>query len=206
VYFYFFTRLDSGDCGVRGDDAFLVFWNYFDPIIGILVPALLIFLLNITTIVAFQRSLRMRKAHVIKQFSNYKHETRTLVNNGNHAEASLRRGTPNTKRKLLRDQSGHHLTVMLILVSLFYWVLMLPSGALFIAKIYMPRQPSTEFKEKMIIFYHAAYLLMLSNSSLDFVLYAVTARKFRRELSKVLGCFKQNHSRIELTATSSSFY
>ncbi|ELU18058.1 hypothetical protein CAPTEDRAFT_197700 [Capitella teleta] len=207
VYFYIFTQLPNGECGVVTDlrREFLTVWSYFDPIIGIIVPAILIFILNITTIFAFRRSMRMRKAHVIKQFSNYKHETKNLVN-GNHTEANKKLKIPTTKRNLLRDQSGHHLTVMLILVSLFYWILMLPSGALFIAKIYWPNEASADFKERMTRFYHVAYLLMLSNSSLDFVLYAVTARKFRRELSRVLlGCSTRQRG-IELTTTSNSYY
>lgn len=200
VYFYTITKLPGASCGVSYamSEHFRTAWHYFDAITGIIVPAMLIFLLNITTIAAFHRSLRLRKAHVIKQFRlSAKQEMETLVNG-----AVRRPRVPAVKR---REQGGNHLTVMLILVSLFYWVLMLPAAAFFISGIYFEALTVQSIEHRTRL-YHIVYLLMLSNSSLDFVLYAVTARKFRHELWRVLSGCRQKPWISERTVTNCSYY
>ena len=75
-------------------------------------------------------------------------------------------------------ERGGHLTAMLLTVSLTYWVLMLPSGIAVIVDIHVA-YPHSYFIDKM------AYLLMLTNNAVNFLLYLVSGTKFRYEMKSL---------------------
>lgn len=133
-------------------------WHYFDAIVGIIVPALLILVLNVGTILAFRRASRRRR----------------------HLSFKLEGAADREK--------GQHLTRMLMGVSLAYWVLMLPNAGFFIAKIYWRFWESAWAAALYHLLYRLSYLLMISTNAVQFVLYMLTATKFAEELRDMLMC------------------
>ncbi|ELU18057.1 hypothetical protein CAPTEDRAFT_197699 [Capitella teleta] len=143
-------------------------WYYFDSIIGIIIPAVLIFIMNIITITAYNRAKRRQ----------------------------LKMTAQNSRAR----EKGNHLTIMLMAISLAYWVLMLPSAALFIAKVkYSDWFWANDANASLFtILFQSSYLLMITTNAIQFVLYLLTARKFANELLDVIRC------KCTLRRTSSS--
>jgi hypothetical protein len=117
--------------------------------------------------------------------------TMTTTRVGNHSNADTRSKTAST------------VTLTVMVVSLTYEVLTLPSGVYFLM-FYLARrlmQPATpEEVARQHMFWAVAWMLYYLNHSINFYLYILTGRRFRLEFIRIITCARKKVTTSHVTA------
>ena len=110
-------------------------------------------------------------------------------------------------RKLFTGNSTNHgmearqkstenqLTIMLLLVTTLFLILLGPTYFRFIYVAFIKRDTPLEFAKSMLVFQITAKLYK-TNSGVNFLLYCISGQKFRNDLKEILCCFNILNSSI----------
>ena len=107
-----------------------------------------------------------------------------------------------TRQRTMKSAESQ-LTIMLLLVTLLFSILLIPT---YIRFIYLALvKNDTPFKSAVsILMFQVTYKLYASNSGVNFFLYCISGRKFRNDLKEIICCArKSSHTRMETTKPKS---
>ena len=95
------------------------------------------------------------------------------------------------KRKETMKSTEKQVTIMLLLVTTLFLILLVPTYIRFIYVAFAARDTPLEYAKTLLVFQITAKLYK-TNSGINFLLYCVSGKKFRNDLKEILSCF--NHS------------
>ena len=81
----------------------------------------------------------------------------------------------------------NQLTIMLLLVTTLFLILLCPTYFRFIYNAFARRDTPIEYAKSLLI-YQASSKLYISNSGINFFLYCISGQKFRNDLKDILCC------------------
>ena len=87
------------------------------------------------------------------------------------------------------------LTIMLLLVTTLFLILLGPTYFRFIYVAFVKRDTPLEFAKSMLVFQITAKLYK-TNSGINFLLYCISGQKFRNDLKEILCCFNILNSSV----------
>ena len=104
----------------------------------------------------------------------------------------------------------NQLTVMLLLVTTLFLILMIPTYIRFLYTTFVTRDTPPKYASLML-FYHVSQKLYNTNNGINFFLYCISGQKFRNDLKEILLCrgadkrsgtIKYNSSLTDISAVS----
>ena len=91
-----------------------------------------------------------------------------------------------TRRKTMKS-AENQLTIMLLLVTTLFFILLCPTYFRFIYLLFANRDTPLAYAISMI-FFQVTYKLYASNGAINFFLYCISGKKFRNDLKEILCC------------------
>ena len=106
-------------------------------------------------------------------------------------------------KQRLRKNAENQLTVMLLLVTTLFLVLMVPSCARYLYFTYINRN-TPEKQADAMLFYYISSRLFFTNSGINFFLYCISGKRFRDDLRDILYCKRNGtpKTKNEMSITS----
>ena len=92
-----------------------------------------------------------------------------------------------TRQKTMKS-AENQLTIMLLLVTTLFLILLCPTYFRFIYMAFAKRDTPSEYAKSMLI-YQITSKLYTSNSGINFFLYCISGKKFRNDLKEILCCW-----------------
>ena len=107
-----------------------------------------------------------------------------------------------TRQRTMKS-AENQLTIMLLLVTLLFSILLIPTYIRFIYLTFVKSDTPIKYARSMLIF-QITYKLYVTNSGVNFFLYCISGRKFRSDLKDILClCKTASHSRSQTRKTQS---
>ena len=106
-------------------------------------------------------------------------------------------------RQRIMKSAENQLTIMLLLVTTLFFILLCPAYFRFIYLLFAKRDSPLEYVNSMILF-EVSYKLYASNSGINFFLYCISGKKFRNDLKKILCCCCRRRDQWQSSSTGSS--
>ena len=94
-----------------------------------------------------------------------------------------------TRQKTMKN-SEKQVTIMLLLVTTLFFILLCPTYVRFVYLVFATRDTPLDYAN-YILFVQVTYKLYVSNSGINFFLYCISGKKFRNDLKEIL-CFNEN--------------
>ena len=138
-------------------------YSWFSFVLNAVIPFTLLIHMNYVIVQTVRNSR--------KQFSANDRSTKTKV------------GTRQTTMKSVENQ----LTIMLLLVTTLFLILLCPTYFRFIYLVFAKRDTPSKYAESMLIF-QVTSKLYTTNSGLNFLLYCISGQKFRNDLKEIVCC------------------
>ena len=91
-----------------------------------------------------------------------------------------------TRQRTMKT-AENQVTIMLLLVTTLFLILLFPTYFRFIYLVFAKRDTPSEYAESRLI-YEITSKLYLSNSGINFLLYCISGQKFRNDLKEILCC------------------
>ena len=91
------------------------------------------------------------------------------------------------RRQKNMKNAENQLTIMLLLVTTLFLILLCPTYFRFIYNAFAKRDTPVEYARSLLI-YQASSKLYISNSGINFFLYCISGQKFRNDLKEILCC------------------
>ena len=99
-----------------------------------------------------------------------------------------------TRQKTMKS-AENQLTIMLLLVTTLFLILLCPTYFRFIYLVFAKRDTPLEYAKSMLIFQITAKLY-ITNSGINFFLYCLSGKKFRDDLKETISCCNISHSSL----------
>ena len=112
-------------------------------------------------------------------------------------DANTRRGISQgmeTRQKNMKN-AENQLTIMLLLVTTLFLILLCPTYFRFIYLVFAKRDTPLDYAKSMIIF-QISGALYITNSGINFFLYCISGKKFRNDLMETISCCAISHSSL----------
>ena len=114
-------------------------------------------------------------------------ESRTLFQETSCKEKDVNTNQDSDTRQRTMKNAESQLTIMLLLVTLLFSILLIPTYVRFIFLTLVKR--NTQFKSALsILIFQLSHKLYVTNSGVNFFLYCISERKFRKDLKEILSC------------------
>ena len=98
-----------------------------------------------------------------------------------------------TRQKTMKI-AENQLTIMLLLVTTLFLILLCPTYFRFIYLVFAKRDRSTPFDyAKSVLFFQITAHLYITNSGINFFLYCLSGKKFRDDLKETISCCGVSH-------------
>ena len=111
----------------------------------------------------------------------------------NNNQHNTKEGTDQRQRTM--KSAEIQLTIMLLLVTVLFTVLLIPTYIRFIYLSFVESDTPLKFATS-VFFYQITYKLYTTNSGINFFLYCISGRKFRNDLREIL-CYCTTFSRLK---------
>ena len=108
----------------------------------------------------------------------------------------------NSRQRIMKS-AENQLTVMLLLVTTLFLILLCPAYFRFIYLLFANRDTPLAYANSMILF-EVSYKLYASNSGINFFLYCISGKKFRNDLKKILCCCCRRSDQWQSSSTGGS--
>ena len=150
-------------------------YSWFSFVLNANIPFIMLIYMNYTIIKKVGQS---RKMFVYKDKTDDEKER-----NQNHNRANDRRG------KSMKN-TENQLTIMLLLVTTLFLILMIPTYVRFLLFSFIKRDTPEKYANLMLVYYFS-YNLYNTNSGINFFLYCISGQKFRNDVKEtLLYCFE----------------
>ena len=93
----------------------------------------------------------------------------------------------NQKRQKSMKNTENQLTIMLLLVTTLFLILMIPTYVRFLFFSFVKRDTPERYANLMLL-YHFSYKLYNTNCGINFFLYCISGKKFRNDLKETVCC------------------
>ena len=123
----------------------------------------------------------------------------------------IERGQGQVNTNLGRQKNTEtQLTIMLLLVTSLFLILMIPTYIRFLYTTFVTRDTPVKYANLMF-FYHLSHKLYHTNNGINFFLYCISGQKFRNDLKEILCCrteasFRRNKDRSQSSITDVSTF
>ena len=157
-------------------------YSWFTFVVNAIMPVILLTYMNYT---------------IIKKVR----ESRQMFGNTNIVE---QQGEENItqRRRRVRKNAENQLTIMLLLVTTLFLILMIPTYIRFLYTTFARRDTPDKYATLML-FYHVSHKLYHTNNGINFFLYCISGHKFRNELKEILCCERGSVPNLRYKSQSS---
>ena len=98
-----------------------------------------------------------------------------------------------TRQKRMKS-AENQLTIMLLLVTVLFTVLLIPTYIRFIYLTSVKSDTPSKFARSVFLF-QLTYKLYVTNNGINFFLYCISGKKFRNDLKEILCCGRKSSDR-----------
>ena len=187
VLHFFLGGLVGGQClayVVGGTVTRIYSWISF--IVNGIIPFSMLIYMNSVIVQTVRKSRKLFTATTTSRKENY------LTGN---------QGTDSRQRTM--KTAENQLTIMLLLVTILFSILLIPTYIRFIYLTFVKSDTPVKYARSMLIF-QITYKLYVTNSGVNVFLYCISGGKFRTDLKEILCCSRMtSHSRTETRKTQS---
>ena len=113
------------------------------------------------------------------------------VKNSRKSFGDIDRGM-DARQKALKSVENQ-LTIMLLLVTTLFLILLLPTYIRFIYAAFVTSNTPHKYATSMFVF-ELSYKLYVTNSGVNFFLYCISGKKFRNDLKEIICCIRRTGS------------
>ena len=92
--------------------------------------------------------------------------------------------TANQRRQKAMKNTENQLTIMLLLVTTLFLILMIPTYIRFLYTTFVGTETPVKYAN-MMFFYHVSHKLYFTNNGINFFLYCISGQKFRDDLKEL---------------------
>ena len=161
----YLTHVVDGQClayGTGGILSKIYSWSSF--VLNAIIPFTLLIYMNLVIVKAVKNSRKMF---------------------GGKTSAGTDQGLE-TRQKNMKS-AENQLTIMLLSVTMLFLILLCPTYIRFIYLAFANRDTPSQYANSMLI-YQISFKLYATNSGINFFLYCISGRKFRKDLKDILFC------------------
>ena len=170
---FFLSSVIGGQCLNFGIKSVITsVYSWFSFVLNAVIPFTMLIHMNFVILKAVRKSRKMFKPD----------------------EGTTRRGRDqgmDTRRKTMKN-AENQLTIMLLLVTTLFLILLCPTYFRFIYLVFASRDTPLDYAKSMFI-YQITAKLYISNSGINFFLYCISGQKFRNDLKDLLSCCGNRH-------------
>ena len=105
------------------------------------------------------------------------------------------------KRQKTMKNTENQLTIMLLLVTTLFLILMIPTYIRFLYTTFVIRDSLPKYVS-VVFFYHLSHKLYHTNNGINFFLYCISGQKFRNDLKEILSCNGESVPAIVLSRST----
>ena len=176
---FFLSGVIGGQCMAFGvSSVFSRLYSWFSFVLNAIIPFTLLIHMNYVIVKTVRNSRNM------------------FVSKGTNARLDARQKT--------MKSAENQLTIMLLLVTILFLILLCPTYFRFIYLVFAKRDTPHEYAKSLLIF-QITVQLYSTNSGINFFLYCMSGQKFRNDLMEILCCSNiSNHSATASKGTSRS--
>ena len=106
-------------------------------------------------------------------------------------------------RQRTMKSAGNQLTTMLLLITMLFLILLLPTYIRFIYSSFVSSDTPYKFSTSIFIA-EISYKLHVTNSGINFFLYCISGKKFRNDLKEIICCIGRTNSSIKESSADTS--
>ena len=162
---FYLTHIPNGQCLAYGTGGLLTkIYSWLSFVLNAVIPFTLLIYMNFVVVEAVRNSREMF---------------------GTKISAGTDQGM-NTKEKTMKSVENQ-LTLMLLSVTMLFLILLCPTYIRFIYLTFAERDTPAQYANSMLI-YQISFKLYSTNSGINFFLYCISGRKFRKDLKEILFC------------------
>ena len=173
---FFFTSVIGGQCLNFGiSSMFSKVYSWFSFVLNAVIPFTMLIHMNYVIVKVVRESQKLFDCN----------------------DANVRQGTDQameTRQKTMKN-AENQLTIMLLLVTTLFLILLCPTYFRFIYLIFARRDTPLDYAKSMLIF-QITTKLYITNSGINFFLYCISGKKFRHDLKETFRCCDISHSSI----------
>ena len=107
------------------------------------------------------------------------------------------------KRQRTMKSAENQLTIMLLLVTTLFLILLLPTYIRFIYSSLLETDTPSKYASSML-FSQVTHKLYITNNGINFFLYCISGKRFRNDLKEILHCVENSSERNRNTLQSNS--
>ena len=191
----FTSRLFGDQClGFMDDGIFTKVYSWLSFFVNGVVPFALLIYMNFIIVKTVKGSRKM--------FARNKSTATGAKYDTQHRNKDV------TARERGMRSAENQLTKMLLLVTTFFLILLIPTYMRFIYLSFVKRDTPTKFASSML-FFHVSHKLYHTNNAVNFFLYCISGQKFRSDLKEILCCigksgFKLNEDELWSNTSTSN--
>ena len=105
-----------------------------------------------------------------------------------------------TRQRKMKS-AENQLTIMLLLLTMLFLILLFPTYIRFIYLNFVKRDSASKYASSML-FFQITYKLYTTNNGINFLLYCISGKKFRNDLKQMLCCILKVHGSFTDESTS----
>ena len=166
------SRVIGGQCFAYAVDSPITkVYSWFSFVLNAVIPFTMLIHMNYVIVKTVRRSRKMFRAN---------DATTGAIEQGNTA-----------KQKIMKS-AENQLTIMLLLVTTLFLILLCPTYVRFIYLSFATQDTPYEYANSMF-FFQFSFKLYATNSGIIFLLYCMSGRKFRNDLKEILCCHRTSN-------------
>ena len=168
----FISRLIGGQCFAYAIGGLITkVYSWFSFVLNAVIPFSMLIYMNYVIVTTVRKSRKMFGSN----------DTTTGKDQNQEVNKGLQ-----TRHKAMKN-AENQLTIMLLLVTTLFLILLIPTYVRFIYTMFV--KPDTPFNyANSMLFYHVSFKLYMTNNGINFLLYCISGRKFRNDLREILCC------------------
>ena len=175
---FFASKLVGLQCfGYRARGVLTKVYSWFSFVLNAIIPFCLLIYMNFAIVKTIRQSRKMFSINGTSETNN----------KGTHQQSI---NVVLEMRQSAMKNAENQVTRMLLLVTSLFLILLIPTYVRFVYLTFLKRD--TPFKYALSFFlFHVTHKLYNTNSGINFFLYCISGRKFRKDLKEIL-CFSRN--------------
>ena len=126
-----------------------------------------------------------------------------VVNNSKGQGQFKGQSDSNVRRQKVMKSAESQLTVMLLMVTTLFLILMIPTYIRFLYVTFLSVDTPSQYAS-VKLFFHVTHKLYNTNSGINFFLYCISGTKFRNDLKEILSCFGRRSQSLTDSGNSSN--
>ena len=187
---FFASKLIGVQCiGFRAEGVITKVYSWFSFVLNAIIPFGLLIYMNLAIVKTIQLSQKL--------FSNSEASGPKI--NSMYQSQSMNTGL--AIRQSSMKNAENQLTIMLLLVTTLFLILLIPTYVRFIYLTFLKTDTPSKYALSIFLM-QLTYKLFTTNSGINFFLYCISGRRFRNDLKEIL-CFSRSPQSLQSQHTLS---